>query len=187
MKKAVCRAGDWRLRLDYSDLQKSEDGWMRMSTNARRTHLKVFSLPLRSTDVSRDNQACSGAQIDVEEVQLSCGYKDLLNKGIHESTLNGIWKKASRLVAMIVSVPGNDSSSHDRMVASTTGTTPHIVQKQKKGGLKCDTQYPMYSSYKLCSHIVAVAEQQKLLKELVYLLQIKGRTKPHFSCHDWYA
>ena len=42
MKKVVCRAGDWCLHLDYSDLQKSEDDWMRMSTNARQTHLKVF-------------------------------------------------------------------------------------------------------------------------------------------------
>ena len=195
MKKAVCRAGDWRLRLDYSDLQKSEDDWMRMSTNARQTHLKkVFSLPLRSTDASRDNQACFEEQMDVEdelEVQLSCSYQGLLNKGIHESTLSGIWKKASRLVnteGMIVPVPGNDSSSHDRMVASTSRTTPHIVQKQKKGGFKCDTQCPMYSSYKLCSHIVAVAEQQKMLKELVGIFcKSKNRTKPHFSCHDWYA
>ena len=48
MKKAVCRAGDWRLHLQYSDLQKSEDDWMRMSMNARQTHVKkVFSLPLK--------------------------------------------------------------------------------------------------------------------------------------------
>lgn len=187
MKKAVCRAGDWRLHLDYSDLQKSEDDWMRMSTKARQAHLKkVFSLPLRSTDASRDNQACSEEQMDVEdevEVQLSCGYETLLNKGIHESTLGGIWKKASRLVntdGMIVPIPGSDSSSQDRMVASTSGTTPHIVQKQKKGGFKCDTQCPMYSSYKLCSHIVAVAEQQKLLKELVDILY-KSKAEPNLT------
>ena len=98
MKKAVCRTGDWRLHLDYSDLQKSEDDWMRMSMNARQTYLKkVFSLPLRSTDASKDNQACSEEQMDVEdklEVQLSCGYQNLLNKGIHESTLSGMWKKS---------------------------------------------------------------------------------------------
>ena len=57
MKKAVCRAGDWRLHVDYSDLQKSEDDWMRMSTNARQTHIKrVFCLPLRSMDALSDNQ-----------------------------------------------------------------------------------------------------------------------------------
>ena len=98
MKKAVCRTGDWRLHLDYSDLQKSENDWMRMSMNARQTYLKkVFSLPLRSTDASKDNQACSEEQMDVEdklEVQLSCGYQNLLNKGIHESTLSGMWKKS---------------------------------------------------------------------------------------------
>ena len=113
-----------------------------MSTNARQTHLKVFSLPLRSTNASNSEE-----RNDVEdevEVQFSCGYQDVLKKGIHESTLSGIWKKASRLVnteGMIVPVPGNDSSSHDRMVASTSGTTPHIVQRQKKGGFKCDNVF----------------------------------------------
>ena len=135
IKKAVCRAGDWRLHMDYSDLQKSEDDWMRMSTNARQTHIKrVFSLPLRNMNASRDNQTCSEerveSNVDDLEVQLSCGYQGLLSKGIHKSTLSGIWKKASRLLTtdgMIVQVPGNDSSSPDRMVASTSGTT-HFVQ-----------------------------------------------------------
>ena len=74
---------------------------------------------------------------------------------------------------------GNDSSSRDRMVASTKGTTPHIVQKLKKGGFKCDTQCPMYSSYKLCSHIV-VAEQQKLLEELVGIFG-KSKAEPNLT------
>ena len=107
---------------------------------------------------------------DKLEEQLSCGYENLLHKGIHESTLSDIWKKASRLVnteGMMVPVPGNDSSPHDRMVASISGTTPHIGQKQKKGSFKCDNQCPMYSTYKLCSHIVAVEEQQNVLKELL--------------------
>ena len=164
MKKAVYRSGDWRLHLDYNDLQKSGDDWMRMSTNARQ-HLKnVFSLPLRSSDTSRDNQARSEEHI--------------------ESTLSGIWKKASRLVVntdgMIVQVPGSDSSSQDRMVASASGSMPHFVQMQKKGGFICDSQYPMYSLYRLCSHIVAVAEQQEVLKELLGIF-CKSKAQPNLT------
>ena len=134
MKKAVCRVGDWCLHLNYGDLQKSDD-WMKMSTTARQTHLKVFSFPLRSIDISIEDQGGSEEHSDtVEEldVQLSCGYEKLLSTGIHESTLSGIWKKASKLVnteGMILPVPGNVSSSHDRMVASTSGSAPHIVKE----------------------------------------------------------
>ena len=41
------------------------------------------------------------------------------------------------------------------------------------------------SSYKLCSHIVALAEQQKLLEELIGIFG-KSKVEP-FSCYDWYA
>ena len=81
---------------------------------------------------------------------------------------------------MILPVPGNVSSSHDRMVASTSGSAPHIVKEQKKCGFKCDTQCPMYSSYKLCSHIVAVAEQQQQLKELISII-CKSKAGPNLT------
>ena len=50
------------------------------------------------------------------------------------------------------------------MVASTTGTAP---QAKFTGQFKCDAQCPMYATYKMCSHTIAVAEVTDKLAEFV--------------------
>ncbi len=40
MKRAVCRIGDWRLCPQYSDLEMSQEEWLAMSSDAKKTHLQ---------------------------------------------------------------------------------------------------------------------------------------------------
>ena len=116
--------------------------------------------------------------------ELSVSYHRLL-QNIHEDTLQGIWNKARSLVndtTLVVPVPGSSSTSYHRMVASTTGNTPHLVSTPTKftGQFKCDTQCPMYATYKLCSHTIAVAKISGKLDEFVNWI-IKQKSVPNLT------
>ena len=52
-------------------------------------------------------------------------------------------------------------------VASETGSKPHIVCKTKKGSYSCDDACLAWKSQKLCSHVLAVAEQKQCLEEFL--------------------
>ena len=49
-------------------------------------------------------------------------------------------------------------------VASDAGDKPHIVSKTKKGNLACDDVCLAWKSRRLCSHVLAVAEEWNLFK-----------------------
>ena len=90
--------------------------------------------------------------------------------------LKGIWKKASRLVASrdsIVAAPGYPSDA--RMVASASGTRPHLVTKGKDQMYHCDNDCANYKSLKICSHTVAVAEVNGELKQFIEVFTNKRR------------
>lgn len=76
--------------------------------------------------------------------------------------------------SLIVPVPGSSTTSssstvYHRMVASSTGESPHFVTTPVKftGQFKCYTKCPMYATYKLCSHTIAVAETNGKLAEFL--------------------
>ena len=52
-------------------------------------------------------------------------------------------------------------------VSSETGSKPHIVGKSKKGTLVCDDACLAWKSQKLCSHVVAVAEEKGCLDDFL--------------------
>ena len=106
----------------------------------------------------------------------------MLGKGVHESTLQNMWKKATELVkneGMIVPIPG-EKDSIDRMVASRRGQVSHVVRAIKRGIFKCDGQCQMYSTHKLCSHVIAVAEVHGKLEQL-YHVHESGKFDPNVS------
>ena len=61
-------------------------------------------------------------------------------------------------------------------VASETGSKPHIVSKFKKGLLICDEDCRAWKSQRLCSHVLAVAEERKCLDNF---LTSYRRSKDH--------
>ena len=72
-----------------------------MDVSRTQNHFAVLmKLPLQSSNPSM----CASDPV----IELSEDYSSLLNKGIHETTLQGMWKKAAELVTtdgMIVRVP----------------------------------------------------------------------------------
>lgn len=75
--------------------------------------------------------------------------------------LQGIWKKAEKLVQCkgdILKVPWS-SDEKSRLVKSTSSEHPHIVKVNSRSLQQyvCDDKCPMFKSYSLCSHVVAVA------------------------------
>ena len=173
MKRAVCRVGDLRLHSSYSHLEKSEEEWLQMDVQSRQSHFTtLMKLPLEPNGTG---------QTDSNHT-LSKDYSPLLDKGIHETTLRNIWKKAAELAntdGMIVPIPG-EKACLDRMVASRSGQTPHTVRAIKKGVLKCDGQCQMYTTHKLCAHVIAVAEVHGKLEELIQYL-VTGNMDPNIS------
>lgn len=83
--------------------------------------------------------------------------------------ITGIAKKAAEILrtdGAIVSAPGQPASA--RMVISRSGKRPYLILPKKKGGgLTCDDECPQYKSAKLCSHIVAAAEDNKQLETFI--------------------
>ena len=79
-------------------------------------------------------------------------------------------------------MPGGTASSYSRMVASSSGDCPHLVTTPAKfsGHFKCDSKCPMFSTYKLCSHTIAVAEVTGKLKEFTNW-PIKQKCAPNYS------
>ena len=69
---------------------------------------------------------------------------------------------------MVVPIPG-EKDSIDCMVASCTGQVPHVVRAIKRRVFKCNGQCQMYSTCKLCSHVIAVAEVHGKLEQLVHV------------------
>lgn len=192
LKRAVCRVGDWRLCPQYADLEKSQDEWLSMSLEEKKVYLKkVLAASLkqkrRSVDpqltdkpVTIDSAGSDNDEAGMCPASLSEGYEKLRDKGIHEATLAGIWKKAAQLVhkeSMILPVPGNVGSL-DRMVASTGGTQPRMVVSLKNSLFKCDC--PMFAEYKHCSHTVGVAAKHKVLREFVHATA-KNNPQPNLS------
>ena len=103
-------------------MEKSEEEWLQMNVSQRQDQfVALMKLPLQS----------SNPNVSDPVIELSEDYSSLLNKGIHESTLQGMWKKAAKLVTtdgVIVPIPG-EKNCLDLMVASHSGQVPHV----KKG------------------------------------------------------
>ena len=71
--------------------------------------------------------------------------------------------KAERLLNSSGSICVAPGMEDGMCVASAPGSKPHIVSKSKKGSLNCDEACLAWKSQRLCSHIVAVAEEKGCL------------------------
>lgn len=94
---------------------------------------------------------------------------------IPQETEAGIYNKAAQLVAnkgSIVAAPLGGEPSSMLVSSARLKDAPHLIKKGKATGqLLCDSKCPQWNGAKICSHVVAVAEKQEVLRLLV----------------DWYA
>jgi len=85
-----------------------------------------------------------------------------------------MWNKASQLLSTtngITPAPGVDSKA--RMVISHSQVAPHHVRSCSDGRYLCDSNCPQWMSSQVCSHTLAVAEQNgELLKFLQWYVKL---------------
>ena len=183
LERAFYRRGDLRVAKLLPEFeQKKQEIMIKMITNASSDISLLLDTEHDSEESDTGDVGCSSI-IDKDK-ELSVSYQPLV-ESIHEDTLRAIWSKAKSLVndsTLIVPVPGSSSTSYHRMVASTTGSTPHLVTTPTKftGQFKCDAQCPMYATYKMCSHTIAVAEVTGKLAEFVKWI-VKQKCTPNIT------
>ena len=71
--------------------------------------------------------------------------------------------KAERLVLAPNSICPSLGSATAKLVGSKSKQKPHFVTKKANNRYCCDTNYPMWKSAKICSHIIAYAYPDKCL------------------------
>ena len=168
MKKAHLHVGEWR----------SKPG---RSTESMASSQPCTEPTTESQIVSTCESRQSASSSDPTESQLSETFDILLQTGVYEvHVLEEIWKKALMLIKtenFITAVPGESSSCRARMVASSSSKTPHHVSPARNNQNKfvCDSNCPRYKVYKFCSHTIAVAEINGLLKAFLKVLA-KGKS-----------
>lgn len=177
MERAIIRRGKYRFKDDYLHLEVSEDKWFGMNQAQRQAHFKKVAL----AKVIVEPIACTSAipqtlSMDIDEVALKVN--------LPLPCLSGIWQKAESLhnsTVNIVPAPGHPSDA--RMVASQSGQRPHLVlpvAKAKGGSYKCDSDCLNYKSLGLCSHVVAVANLNGSLPQLISVF-CKTKKRPDFT------
>lgn len=116
---------------------------------------------------------CSENLLDISE-------KDFKNqlKNIPDIVALGIFQKSSRLLERkeVVKAPGRNSL----YIVSSEGNPnePHMVVIGKRGEVRCDRKCPNWNGIRICSHVVATAQCNDLLKEF---LTAFGKKKSNFN------
>lgn len=180
LERAVVNRGKYKFRQQYEFFQISETQWFTMTTQQRAKHLAkiqsadvVDSLVLEDdkedTETGKEKEVGHNLSISADEA------REGLNIPI--TCLEGVWKKATELLrtdSAMSSAPGQESEA--RMVLSYSGKTPHLVVPTKQGGFSCDSNCPSWKSIGVCSHVVAVAEVNGKLSQLVAYLKQKKKS-----------
>ena len=150
-----------------------ETDWFKLSKAERSRHLKKVmgtAITLESPELSLSSTVLSmDAETASEFVSIPL------------PVLDGIWVKASSLVAHqdnISSAPGYPHGC--KMVKSYSGKRPHLVTSGKNGHFKCDDDCLNFKSVGLCSHTVAVAQQNNSLEKFLTVLG-KSKRRPNFT------
>ena len=104
-------------------------------------------------------------------------------------TLRQMWGKASDLLSTTGQIsPAPGCSPKARMVASFSQDKPHYISVTSDGRFECDDKCPAFKQRRICSHCVATAEDNNMLKEFLdnyakYSATPKGQqsVKPNFT------
>lgn len=83
-------------------------------------------------------------------------------------TLRQMWGKAADLLSTTGQIsPAPGCSPKARMVASFSQEKPHYISITSDGRFECDDKCPAFKQRRICSHCVAAAENNGMLKEFL--------------------
>ena len=181
------------MHAQYASLVVPEEKWFRMSHDQRVKWLHKFNTCTVKVAVTPSIASDSAAgDITIghylrEGTILSVPFQDVVHSSsIPQASTEGTWKKASTLiheVNSIVNAPG--LGEKDKMVKSSTGSTPHLViVSATSSGIqyKCDEKCPQYKSLHICSHCVAAAEANGDLADFIkWFCHKHGKKTPNLT------
>ena len=112
--------------------------------------------------------------VSAEVVTLSVSAEDSGILSVPLVTLTGMWNKAFDLLStenVFTLAPGSDTKA--RMVVSRSQDIPHHIRSRADGQYLCDSNCPQWMSSQICSHTLAVVEQNsELLKFLDWYVRL---------------
>ena len=183
--RSLSGRGQYRLLPIVSHYGVPTQSWIKMTPEQRREVVTAFEnakLPRNSSYQMEENleSAVDTSSFQAETI-LSVSAEDSGIISIPLVTLSGMWNKASELLSTenaITPAPGCDKKA--RMVLSHSQGTPHHIRSRPDGQYLCDNNCPQWMSSQICSHTLAVAEQNcELLKFLEW--HVKMVQGPNYS------
>ena len=178
--RSLSGRGRYRLCEGVKHFGVSVEQWTKMRPEQRQKIVQRFnSATIEGSSASSVHTFSSPSIADEDtassDQQPSCSVRCLKvsaeESGIHTIplvTLQQIWSKASSLLQgenTITPVPGTDKRA--RAVLSYHSDTPHIVRPKGNTHYICDSNCAQWSSSKICSHTVAVANYNDSLPQFL--------------------
>ena len=154
--------GSYMIAEKYCSEKQNPKQWTKQSMKYKeRIVNKIHKIPLLPSPPT--NAAMPAVVTPDSAHQLSIGLEET---HLSEELFSGMWIKAAKLAkdsSAITNAPGLATS---KMVASTSNPkTPHLVTYFKSGKMTCNCV--SCDTKRLCAHMLAVAEVQGSLKELI--------------------
>lgn len=165
--RSLSGRGQYRLCPDVAHYGVPTQSWIKMTAEQRRELVSTFEkakLPRRAIPQTDKNVESSDTLTSEVEAFLSISAEDSGIISIPLVTLTAMWNKASELLSTknaITPAPGNDTKA--RMVLSLSQNVPHHIRSCSNGQYLCDNNCPQWMSSQICSHTLAVAEQNSEL------------------------
>ena len=178
--------GPYRVKKEFKYLMKQPSEWVKMSRAAREKHInKINSASIIALQKPKPTSTAANIRESTDGINATNSSVDdqenmkLISLspqecGLPSQIFSSIWKKASQLITkkgMIVDAPGCENV---KVVASYTSAQPHFVRFFQNGKLTCDCQNN--ASLAVCSHTVAVADNEGCLTKLVEWYQKSKQT-----------
>ena len=166
--KAILGLGRWSLADNYSSVRVSPDNWFGMMSRVDKIEaVNSFHSTLHSLMTSKPSLNES-QNIDESGRNLSIPYMFISNT-LSDGELQSLWSKASRLLSEMKVLKAPGSNGNTWWVSSDSSPSPHIVTKTKTntGRYMCDKQCVGWKSRNICAHCLAVAEEDKQLKNFL--------------------
>ena len=177
--RSLSGRGQFRLCPEVAHYGVPSQSWMKMTAEQRREVVSAFDkakLPRIAVQTEENHvESCTTSDLLAfePEASLSISAEDSGIVSIPLVTLSGMWDKASELLSTknsITPAPGNDYNA--RMVVSRSQDVPHHIRCHSDGQYLCDNHCPQWMSSQVCSHTLAVAEQNnELLKFLEWYVK----------------
>ena len=181
---AITGEGLYRFRENYKDLEVSKEEWLKKSKDDKKRHVtKVLGCPVTPlTNIQNDAPIDNSQHEELSNANLSTSIQKSRTISVSHSesglsftipphSLLTMWKKAEKILnsegEICKGIGKFHSDDHARQVASESNPRlPHFVYQHNTGKVVCD-DCPLYKSFKICQHSIAVAELRGSLPRIL--------------------